>query len=214
MAKRRKRRQPAFPVRIVTHTVWRDARGRMVPAPARGRRFPRGQRPVKDTRNIQLDTEGKFLRVIESIKRTRVIKTSVAGTAGSVDIPIRPTEAGMIDPALARTNVFTQTKGARLVTLTLTGRNKKTGKPVKLSYTVSAAHRGWGKPLRNLLVGRLLEVMRTQGIRTMYRIEDVDWTRVDTNQRDPFTKKRVNTKSAIRQRTELTDVDIQVVIER
>src|SRR5512145_2057230 len=135
MARRRKRaprpRPPVLPIDVVHRTTWRDPRtGRKTSPPKKGKKYKPGTRPRREHALMQVDAKGRIIRVIEQIGPKKVIKTSIGRAHGSVDAPFRPGtkgygEQGMIDPALANTNVFTRLKGAKLITMVVTGRDPR-----------------------------------------------------------------------------------------
>lgn len=218
MAKRRRkraprRRPPILPIDVVRRTTWRDPRtGRKVGPPKKGRTYRPGTRPKREYSLVQIDAKGRIIRTIEQLGAKKVIKTSIGGAHGSVDQPFRPGtagygEQGMIDPALANTNVFTRLKGAKHITMLIRGKDPggRMRTITKKMYTVGVKH------IRAMMVRGILDAMREAGYRTQYQLSMVDWGSLSPDLRAGV---RINTRAMVQRLTPLANVDIQVTLQR
>ena len=218
MAKRRRKRPPrrhppVLPIGVVRRTTWRDPRtGRKTGPPKKGKSYKPGTRPKREYAIVQVDAKGRIVRTIEQIGTKKVIKTSIAGSHGSVDAPFRPGtqgsgEQGLIDPALANTNVYTRMKGAKIMTLVVKGRDPGGRSRVitKKMFTVGVKH------IRAMMVRGILDAMREAGYRTQYQLSMVDWGSLTPDLRAGV---RINTRAMVQRLTPLANVDIQVTLEK
>jgi len=177
-------------------------------------------RPRRTSQKIQIDQKGRVVRIVEQITSKRVIKTSVADAHGSVDMPFIPGtgghypqtagrgESGLIDPAIANTNVLNRLKGTKRITMIITGQDPK-GRV--RTFTKELLTRNV-KSLRKMMVTGVLEALRDKGFRTQYRLSQVDWRGLVPD----YTRggNRSNSFNNVRGRTPLDHLDIQITLHK
>ena len=219
---KKKRWRPIGPLRAVRVITWRDPRtGRKTKPPKKGKRYAKGTYPRREELMAQVDARNRVVRMLELTSRRQIIRTSVADEPGSVDFPPvlgtgRPLvgygkgQSGMIDPALARTGLYQHLRGAKMVTVLVTGKSAQ-GETIKIKRQF--ATRGV-KNIRSLIVYGVIDALRYKGFRTTYNIDRVDWTRLRPIHYWTGDRSRANTKTEVRKLRQLRNTDIVVTVDR
>lgn len=234
MAARRTRQKkrawkPIPPLTVESRFTWTDPRtGRRRSPPRPGQRFPKGTKPRRQHQYVQIDKHGRVVRIVEQITKTRVIKTSIADSHGSVDAPFIPGtgghfpqtagrgESGIVDSAIANTNVLNNLRGTRRVDIVVTGRDPR-GRLRRFERVGEHGFltRGMAKQIkdvRQLIVRGVLDMLRQKGFRTQYRLQDVDWRGI----KPEYDRggQRINSFTNVRGRTPLNHLDIQITLHK
>lgn len=219
---KKKRWRPIGPLKSVRVIAWRDPRtGRKTGPPKKGKRYAKGTYPRREEMIAQVDARNRIVRTLELTTRRQVMRTSIADEPGSVDFPPvlgtgRPLvgygkgQSGMIDPAIGRTGLYQHLRGAKMVTVLVSGKNT-TGETIKVKRQFATAG---VKNIRSLIVYGVIDALRYKGYRTTYNIDRVDWTRLRPIHFWTGDRSRANTKREVRKLRQLRNTEIVVTVDR
>lgn len=219
---KKKRWRPVGPLRAVRVITWRDPKtGRKTGHPKKGKRYSKGTYPRREEMIAQVDARNRIVRTLELTSRRQIMRTSIADEPGSVDFPPvlgtgKPLvgygrgQSGLIDPVLSRTGLYRHLRGAKMVTVLVTGKNAQ-GETVKVKRQF--ATKGV-KNIRSLIVYGVIDALRYKGYRTTYNIDKIDWTRLRPIHYWMGDRSRANTKSEVRKLRQIKNTEIVVTVDR
>lgn len=220
---KKRRWRPYGEIHKVREIAWRDPRtGRKTSPPKKGKRYAKGTYPRREERVWQVDSKGYRVRALELTSRRRIVRTSVADEPlRSVDFPPVPGVgrrpvgggrgiSGMIDPALGMTGLWRHIRGAKRISVLVSGINT-TGQTIKVKRDFDT--RGV-KNIRSLIVYGVIDALRFKGYRTTYNIDRVDWQRLRPIHYWTGDRSRANLKSEVRKLRQLRSTDIVVTVDK